>query len=128
MYFDMCQPKGPHSSVSSKSWCFCKNIKVAKSVIINYAKNLRIFCIPVMCPEIGSFPIELGCVSPTVPLRKALLALAAAFRRGFGKDGGSFFWNKANCPEAKTGANLFNVFPLHAIGRDDNLADKTWLT
>ena len=87
-----------------------------------------IFCVPLTCPLMGSLPMESGCGSPAVPLRKDLLALAAAFCRGFGKGKFSSLSHKTTCPLASIGASRFSVVLLHAIGLPDNRADKTWLT
>jgi hypothetical protein len=67
-----------------------------------------------------------------VYLQKALLALAAVFRKG----SGSVFLlasrfdlsTVSTLPAAKTGASFSSVFLLHAIGRPESRADNTWLT
>ena len=82
----------------------------------------------VILPDIGSVPIESELGYPATPLRKALLALAAALRRGLGKISLCCLRLKVTFPAAKTGASFFKVSLLHAIGREDKRADKIWLT
>ncbi len=51
-----------------------------------------------------------GLGSPATPLRKALLALAAAFRRGIGKSSLRSLLLIVTLPEAKTGASFFIAY------------------
>ena len=80
-----------------------------------HAKRLRRICVPVTFPESGSVPMALGAGSPAVPLRKAFLALAAAFFRGAGNEdavGGGVF---RMSPPASMGASCLRVRLLQAI-------------
>ena len=78
-------------------------------------------------PFVCNVPIALGLGSPSVPLRKALLALAAAFLRGAGCSLSVDLRFKVRLPAASIGAKCFSVVSLHANGREDSLAAKTWL-
>lgn len=72
-------------------------------------------------------PIALGLGSPSVSLRKALLALAAAFLRETGCLLSVDLRFMVRLPAASIGAKCFSVVSLHAKGREDSLAAKTWL-
>ena len=72
-------------------------------------------------------PIALGLGSPSVSPRKALLALAAAFLRETGCSLSVDLRFKVRLPAASIGAKCFSVVSLHANGREDSLAAKTWL-
>ena len=78
-------------------------------------------------PFVCNVPIASGLGSPSVPLRKALLALAAAFLRGTGCSLSVDLRFKVRLPAASFGAECFSVVSLHANGREDSLAAKTWL-
>ncbi len=78
-------------------------------------------------PFVCNVPIAVGLGSPSVSLRKALLALAAAFLRGTGCSLSVDLRFKVSLPAASIGAKCFSVVSLHANGREDSLAAKTWL-
>ena len=66
-------------------------------------------------------PIALGLGSPSVFLRKALLAPAAAFLRETGCSLSVDLRFKVRLPAASIGAKCFSVVSLHANGREDSL-------
>ena len=68
---------------------------------------------------------ELG--SPSVSLRKALLALAAAFLRKIGCSLSVDLRFKVRLPATGIGAKCFSVVSLHANGREDSLEFKEFL-
>ena len=78
-------------------------------------------------PFVCNVPIALGLGRPSVFLRKALLALAAAFLRKTGCSLSVDLRFKVRLPAASIGAKCFSVVSLHANGREDSLAAKTWL-
>ena len=93
-----------------------------------HANCLRRICVPVTFPDSGSVPIALGAGRPAVPLRNALLALAAAFFRDAGNEGvigGGVF---RTSPPANIGASCLSVCLLQAIGRELKREDRIWLT
>ncbi len=88
---------------------------------------MRTFCKDVTFPFVCNVPIALGLGSPSVFLRKALLALAAAFHRKIGCSLSVYLRIKVRLPAASIGAKCFSVVSLHANGREDSLEFKEFL-
>ena len=78
-------------------------------------------------PLVCNAPIALGFGSPSVSLRKAAARASKAFLRETGCSLSVDLRFKVSLPAASIGAKCFSVVSLHANGREDSLAAKTWL-